>query len=205
MKVAKKIWNVVSTVLVVLTVLCAVFLMGSRLIGYQCYTVISGSMSPTYEVGDLLYVKEVDVNTIKVGDPITFVLNEDLVVATHRVVSIDAEHQRFYTKGDANDIPDSEPVHFNNVIGVPQFSIPRLGYVSDFVQNPPGMYITIALGVLIVVAVFVPDLFAKKKTDAPAPELAAVQAECNETSEENRRLKEEIEALRAQIQEKDPE
>ena len=85
----KKIWNVVSTVLVAVFVLCAVFLMGSRILGYKVYTVISGSMEPTYSVGDLLYVKSVDVNTIKVGDPITFVLNENLVVATHRVVRID--------------------------------------------------------------------------------------------------------------------
>ena len=147
----KKIWNIVSTALVLLIVLLAVFLMGSRLIGYRCFTVISGSMEPVYKVGDLLYVKEVDVNTIKVGDPITFILNEDLVVATHRVVRIDAENQRFYTKGDANEIEDSEPVHFNNVIGVPQFSIPKLGYVSDFVQHPPGLYITIGVGILLII------------------------------------------------------
>lgn len=159
----KKIWNVISTVLVILIVLCAVFLMGSRLVGYQCYTVISGSMEPEYSVGDLLYVKKVDVNTIEVGDPITFILNEDLIVATHRVVEIDAENQHFYTKGDANEIADSEPVHFNNVIGVPQFHIPLLGYVSDFVQNPPGMYITIAVGALLILIVFLPDFFRKKK------------------------------------------
>ena len=61
----KKIWNIISTALVVVIVLCAVFLMGSRIMGYQCYTVISGSMEPAYSVGDLLYVKKVDVNTIK--------------------------------------------------------------------------------------------------------------------------------------------
>lgn len=159
----RKIWNMISTVLVILIVLCAVFLMGSRLVGYQCYTVISGSMEPEYSVGDLLYVKKVDVNTIEVGDPITFILNEDLIVATHRVVEIDAENQHFYTKGDANEIADSEPVHFNNVIGVPQFHIPLLGYVSDFVQNPPGMYITIAVGALLILIVFLPDFFRKKK------------------------------------------
>ena len=89
--ILKKIWNIVSTALVVLMVLCAVFLMGSRLLGYQVFTVISGSMEPEYNVGDLIYVKKVDVNTIEVGDDITFLLNEDLVVATHRVIRIDAE------------------------------------------------------------------------------------------------------------------
>ena len=162
MTALKKIWNVVSTVLVVLMVLSAVFLMGARLFGYECYTVISGSMEPEYMVGDLLYVKKVDVNSIKVGDDITFVLNEDLVVATHRVVRVDTENQRFYTKGLANDIEDA-PVHFNNVIGVPQFHIPKLGYVSDFVQNPPGTYIAIGAVILLILLVFLPEMFGKNK------------------------------------------
>lgn len=164
-KLLKKIWNVISTALVVLIVLCAVFLMGSRLLGYQVFNVISGSMEPEYSVGDLIYVKEVDPYEIKVGDPITFVLNEDLVVATHRVVEIDAENQHFYTKGDANETADASPVHFNNVIGVPQFGVPLLGYVSDFIQNPPGMYITIAVGVVLIIVVFLPDMIGKKKKD----------------------------------------
>jgi len=165
MEMMKKVWNVVSTILVILMVLGAVFLMGSRLLGFQCYTVISGSMEPQYKVGDLLYVKAVDVNNIQVGDPITFVLNEDLVVATHRVVEVDSENQRFYTKGDANEIADAEPVHFNNVIGVPQFAIPKLGYVSDFIQNPPGTYITIGVGAVLIIAAFVPDMIKGDKKE----------------------------------------
>ena len=198
MTTLKKIWNIVSTTLVVLMVLCAVFLMGSRLLGFQCYTVISGSMEPEYSVGDLLYVKEVNPNNIKVGDPVTFILNEDLVVATHRVVEIDAKNQRFYTKGDANEIADSEPVHFNNVIGVPEFSIPKLGYVSNFVQNPPGMYITIGVGIVLILLVFLPDMFGKKKEDEENQETAVVQTEIDATAEENERLKAEIERLKAE-------
>ncbi len=153
----KKIWNIVSTALVVLMVLCAVFLMGSRLLGFRVFTVLSGSMQPTYSEGDLLYVKQTAPNNIAVGDPITFVVNENLVVATHRVVRIDAENQRFYTKGDANEIEDQDPVHYNNVIGVPKFAIPLLGYVSNYIQNPPGMYITIAAFAVLIVLVFLPD------------------------------------------------
>ena len=201
MKVLKKVWSIFSTVVVVLMVLCAVFLMGSRLLGFNCYTVISGSMEPTYSVGDLLYVKKVDPADIKVGDPITFVLNEDLVVATHRVVEVDTEHNRFYTKGDANEIPDSRPVLFQNVKGVPQFAIPKMGYVSDFVQNPPGMYISIVVGGVLILLVFLPDLIAKKKkegeeTDAPA---ADAQPALTAAEEENERLRAELERLRSEM------
>ncbi len=205
MTALKKIWNIVSTALVVLMVLCAVFLMGSRLLGYQCYTVISGSMQPKYMVGDLLYVKDVDVNRIKVGDDITFILNEDLVVATHQVVRVDAENHRFYTKGLANEIEDQDPVHFNNVIGVPQFSIPKLGYVSDFVQNPPGTYITIGIGVILILLVFVPDMIGKKKKEDEETDTAAVQTEIDTAAEENERLKAELAQLRAEMGDKKPE
>ena len=201
----KKVWGIASTVLVAVVVLCAVFLMGSRLIGFKCYTVISGSMEPEYSVGDLIYVKEVDVNTIQVDDVITFILNEDLVVATHRVVRIDAENQRFYTKGDANEIEDGEPVHFNNVIGVPQFSIPKLGYVSDFVQNPPGMYITISAGIFLILLVFLPDLLNKKKKEEENPETAAAQAEIDAATEENERLKADLDKLREEMKGQKPE
>ena len=194
-----KFWNIVSTTLVVIIVLCAVFLMGSRLMGYRCYTIISGSMEPQYSVGDLIYVKNVDVNTITVGEPITFVLNEELVVATHRVVRVDTENQHFYTKGDANEIEDSDPVHFNNVIGVPQFSIPKLGYVSAFVQNPPGMYITVGVGIVLILLVFFSDMRDEKKRKQDAEiKAAAVQSDMQSAVEENERLKAEVEKLRAE-------
>ena len=164
----KKAWDVISTVLVVLVVLFAVLLVGARLIGLNVYTVISGSMEPTYSVGDLIYVKKVPPEHIAVGDPITFVLNEDLVVATHRVVAIDTDNQHYITKGDANEVEDASPVHFNNLLGKPVFSIPLLGYVSNWVQNPPGVYIAVGGGILLLLAVFVPDMvagFRKKESE----------------------------------------
>ena len=199
----KKIWNILSSALVIIMVLCAVFLMGSRLLGFQCYTVISGSMQPKYMVGDLLYVKKADPATIKVGDDVTFILNEQLDVATHQVVRVDAENQHFYTKGLANEIEDSEPVHFKNVIGVPQFSIPKLGYVSDFVQNPPGTYITIGVGIILILLVFVPDMLKKKPKQDEA--VAAVQEQADEAAAENERLKAELERLRAEMTESSAE
>ena len=161
-KQVKKIWDAVTTALVALVVVFAVFLMGSRLVGLQVFNVISGSMEPTYSVGDLLYVKTVDPDSVKVGDPITFVLNEDLVVATHRVVAVDSVNRQFTTKGDANDTEDAAPVHFNNLVGVPIFAIPLLGYVSAYIQSPPGMYVAIGFGALLLAAVFLPDLMTKK-------------------------------------------
>ncbi|MBR5981218.1 MAG: signal peptidase I, partial [Firmicutes bacterium] len=121
MRTLKKIWNAVATVFVVLIVILAMALVGARLVGFRVFSVLSGSMEPTYHVGSLIYVKNVDPQEIKVGDPITFVLDESLAVATHRVVEIhtgDDGMLRFKTKGDANDTPDGgEGVHEKNLIG----------------------------------------------------------------------------------------
>lgn len=165
----KKAGNIIATVLVALVVAAAVFLMGARLVGLQVYNVVSDSMSPTYNKGDLIYVKPVDPDSVRIGDPITFVMNEKLTVATHRVMSINPEKRVFITKGDRNETNDA-PVHFNNLIGIPQFSVPLLGYVSDYIQHPPGTYIAIgALAALIVLA-FLPDLLKKKGKPQEDPE-----------------------------------
>lgn len=149
-------------VLVVLVVLLAVALVGVRLVGLNTYVVLSGSMEPTYHTGSLLYVKSVDPQDLRVGDPITFMLNED-TVATHRIIEIlpdeeDSSVLRFRTQGDANDAPDGTPVHYKNVIGKPVFSVPYLGYFANFVQNPPGLYFAIGFAVVLVLLVFLPDL-----------------------------------------------
>ena len=170
--ILKKIWDITTTVIVVIFVLAAIFLMGSRLLGYEVFNVISGSMEPTYSKGDLIYVKEVDPRTIRVGDPITFVANEELVVATHRVIKVDTANQQFYTKGDANEDPDQKPVSFRNVKGVPQFSIPYLGYVSDYIANPPGTYVAIGAVAIMLILAFLPDVIWKKPEEK-ATEAAA--------------------------------
>lgn len=165
----KKLWDIVTSLLVAVVVVFSIFLMGARLIGLQVFNVISGSMEPKYSVGDLIYVKSVDPDAVKVGDDITFVLNEDLLVATHQVIGVDGENRLFHTKGLANATADAAPVHFNNLIGVPVFHLPLLGYVSDFIQHPPGLYIAAGFCAALLAAVFLPDLLAKKKDDPSSP------------------------------------
>lgn len=196
---AKKIWNIVSTVLVVIVVLFAILLVGVRLFGIQVYSVISGSMEPEYPVGSLIYVKDVDPSQIQVNDVITYVLPNDMP-STHRVIGIDKQNQLFYTKGDANKTEDGAPVHFRNLIGKPVFTIPLLGYVAHFIQHPPGMYVAIAIGAILLIIVFIPDLFKKndgkpkalkepdgpKEPDASVKEVEQTEPEQTEKTEPER-------------------
>ena len=199
-KSLKKIWNTVSTILVALVVILALLLVGARVVGLQVFTVLSGSMEPTYHTGALIYVKKVDPYTITEGQPITFMLDEN-TIATHRVVGIVPDEEdptviRFRTKGDANDAEDGSLVHYKNVIGTPIFSIPYLGYVADYIQHPPGMYIAISAGAVLLLLVFLPDIFADdkdekkprrgKSKDAPAPkaDVPALKADVPPEKEE---------------------
>ncbi len=175
MKAFKTIWNAITTVLVALVVVLAILLVGVRVVGLTPYVVLSGSMEPTYHTGSLIYVKKVDPFTIQAQDVITFMLDEDMI-ATHRVVGIvpdetDNTVVRFRTKGDANDAEDGSLVHYKNVIGTPIFSIPYLGYVSNYITNPPGMYIGFTVLGVIILMLFAPDLLkaadaADKKAEA---------------------------------------
>ncbi len=161
-KTIKSIWNAVTTILVSLVLVLAIVLVGVRLFGLQVFTVLSGSMEPTYHTGSLIYVQEVDHRELEAGDVITFMLSED-TVATHRIVGVVPDEEdpsvlRYRTKGDANNAEDGTLVHYKNILGTPVYSIPKLGYVADFIQNPPGMYIAMSAGAILLMLVFLPDL-----------------------------------------------
>ena len=192
----RKTWNVISSILVALVVLLALLLVGARLFGLQVYTVLSGSMEPTYHTGSLIYVKKVDPYTIRDGQVITFMLDEN-TIATHRVVGVvpdeeDSTVVRFRTKGDANETEDGGLVHYKNVIGTPVFTIPYLGFVANYIQHPPGMYVAISAGAVLLMLTFLPDIFAddgkdekkprrEKKTQAVPPAPEAPREEPEET------------------------
>ena len=165
----KKVWNVITTLIVIVVVILALLLVGARLIGLNVYKVLSGSMEPVYHTGSLIYVKKVDPFELKVGDVITFMIDEDTLV-THRIAGIVPDEEdpsviRFRTKGDANDCEDGTLVHYKNVVGVPVFTIPKLGYVANYIQNPPGMYVTIAAGAFLMLLMFMPELVSAIKGD----------------------------------------
>ena len=179
MKTVFKIWNTVCGILIGILLILAVLLAGVRLVGLRPLTVLSGSMEPTYHVGSLIYVKSVDYRDLKAGDVITFMLDED-TLATHRIVEVVPDEEdpatlRYRTKGDANEAEDGSLVHYKNVVGTPVFTIPKLGYVASYIQNPPGTYVALSAGAVLLLLMFIPDLFAPeepKKSQAEKAEEA---------------------------------
>lgn len=122
-------------------ILLLLFLLAACLFGFgrlKCYTVLSGSMEPEYPTGCLLFVKPVGIQQLKKGDVITF-RRGDMIV-THRITEVFTKEEHsaevlFRTKGDANDTEDEGVVTKEDVIGVPAWKIPGLGYTVMFFQN----------------------------------------------------------------------
>lgn len=156
-KQKSSMFTLLSGVFMALVLILAILLAGIRLIGLTPYAVISGSMEPEYPVGSLIYVKQVEPSEVSIGDPITFVMNESLMVATHRVVDIKEEDGSFITKGDANDTVDGTPVHPKNLLGRPQFSIPYLGYVSVFLASGQGKIVLLGVLGILVLSLLLPE------------------------------------------------
>lgn len=122
-------------------------------LGITPMVVLSGSMSGDaedhIEVGDLIFIKNVDASSLEVGDVITYMNNGSTV--THRINSIDVDEQGnllFITKGDANNAEDTQPVTEQQLVGIYQGRIPKLGNFILFLQQPLGMLIFIGLPLL---------------------------------------------------------
>ena len=114
-------------------------------------------MAPSYPVGSLIYVRETPATELKERDVITFSSGKSIV--THRIYEIVQENGslRFRTKGDANNDVDANLVRPADIIGRVAFSVPHLGNIANFVQNPPGLYVTILLGVVLIALVIITD------------------------------------------------
>ena len=163
----KRIWSVITTVCVVLAVILAILLVGVRLAGLQPYVVLSGSMEPTYPVGSMIYTKKVNPSELQIHDALTFRLNSG-AVATHRIVEViqptkAGEKLSFRTKGDANAIADADPIPADRILGKPVFCVPLLGYVASYIQRPPGLYVVVGVGMVIIILSFATDLIPLRK------------------------------------------
>ena len=162
----------VSNGMVVLAILFAFLISGIRIFGIQVYGVLTGSMEPTYPTGSLIYVKSVNAQELRVNDVITFSLTPG-VIATHRIVEVVPDENnpsilRFRTKGDANNDVDASLVSAGNIVGKVAFSVPGLGYLASYIQQPPGIYVAILVGGLMIAFVFYTDsLENKQKQNQP--------------------------------------
>ncbi|WP_267639370.1 signal peptidase I [Haloarchaeobius amylolyticus] len=123
--------------------------------GDQSYVVLTGSMEPAISPGDVVIVTHVDPTTIGVGDVIIYERANMNVPTTHRVVertTTETGDVAFVTKGDANEDPDSGLVTTSAVIGKISLTLPKVGYVIQFVNSKTGFLalVLVPFGLLIL-------------------------------------------------------
>ncbi|MGI6703795.1 MAG: signal peptidase I [Clostridia bacterium] len=88
--------------------------------GHHMYIVLSGSMSPAFDTGSVIFVEPMEPEDIREGDIITYRgLGDSSLLTTHRVMGIEGSGQalEFITKGDANDVNDPYPIPGENLVG----------------------------------------------------------------------------------------
>lgn len=129
-----------------------------RVAGATPYTILTGSMAPGMAPGTLVVVKPVDASDIAVGSVITYQLKSgERTVVTHRVVGIgfDGHGDRvFRTQGDANAVPDAEPVMPVQIKGERWYAVPRVGFVSNALSAAQRQtaVVVVAFGLLVYAA-----------------------------------------------------
>ncbi len=145
-----KISNIVVPILFIILSLNIMTTKSDKLfeiIGYRSYTVLSGSMEPKFYPGDIVITKHKNKTDIKVNDIVTY-RNSDGVIITHRI--IEETPEGYITKGDNNNVEDADILTKENIIGEVKFSIPKIGYVMDFLSKP-----LVIAAEMILLAVFI--------------------------------------------------
>lgn len=139
--------------------------------------VVSGSMTPTIKVGDLLVVQGVNAQTLKPGDIIVYCSTDKALadcLIVHRIVRVvmqDGTVQGYITQGDNNFASDNgqlEPITGippGDVKGKVIFVIPLLGFLVIWLKNPA----VFASVVLIILAYTLVDRFSKEKPHSTQP------------------------------------
>ena len=128
-----------------------------KIFGVTPLVVLSGSMSGDaedhIEIGDLIFVTDVDADALEVDNVITFL--QGSTVVTHRIIEISEGEdgkRSFVTKGDANNIEDTEQVSEDALIGIYRGRIPMVGDVAMFMQSPLGMILFIGVPLVAFIA-----------------------------------------------------
>ena len=218
----KKVLGVIKTVLVWIILVVSVFMMVFTIIskltfnqadrnvfGYKFMIVLSDSMSKThFDAGDVVIVKEVDKSTLKEGDVISFISqNEESFgqTITHMIkeVTTDANGDiAFVTYGTTKGIENADKALATMIIGKYQSRIPKLGYFFQFIGTVPGYLLCILLPfalLMISQGINTVRLFRRYRAEQMAG-LVAERERLEAEREANRKMMEELMALKNQMQ-----
>ena len=154
--------------------------------GYLPLIVLTDSMHPEIESGDLIICHTVESDEVKANDVIAFFdpAGNGSTIVTHRVIEIIGQDGdlEFRTKGDFNNTEDKMLVPEENLVGIYQTKIPGAGHIAMFMQTTNGLLLCVVLPIVLLIGwdVVRRSRYEKQKqkdTDALMKELEALRAE----------------------------
>lgn len=148
---ARRIISIFENIVIALVALLLVAFIVLKATGFQFFVVMSGSMEPILPVGSVVLVQPTPYDDIQVGDDISFVVGEERITVTHRVIEKDENSNTLTTKGVANNISD-DPIPASAVIGKVIFDIPLVGRLLYFLSSLQGK---IVAGIVVVAWVII--------------------------------------------------
>jgi signal peptidase len=171
---ARRALSIAFAVLAVTVVAVGLAARLAPVVGFELFSIRSGSMEPTLSVGSLAIVAT-QHEPVDVGDPVAFRLPSGTVI-THRVVGVvEADGGRLLrTQGDANEDPDPSLVPADSVVGTVAFSLPLLGFLLAMLGMPIGVVAIIsAAGTMLTMIWLLEELESLDEADDVAASLAA--------------------------------
>lgn len=148
--------------------------------------VLTDSMYPEIESGDLIICRTAEADEIEVKDIISFFdpAGNGASIVTHRVIEIVEEDGEilFRTRGDNNNTEDKELVPAENLVGVYKMRIAGAGHIAMFMQSTAGLIVCVVLPIILLVGYDlvrhrIYEKSKKEDTDALLAELEALRAE----------------------------
>ena len=141
--------------------------------GWEVTSILTGSMSPALNVGDLVAFEPVDAADLELGQIIVF---DDPtrpgVTYVHRLTAIN-DDGTYTTKGDANEKDDSTPVSQANVQGVVRMVSPYGGYPTMLLSHGKYLQLVVLIGLLLSSALIVhgpePHFMRRHRGQIPEP------------------------------------
>lgn len=177
------------------------------LFNYRMFSVVTGSMVPMYDIGDVLICKEVDVETLKVGDDISYFgksgAYKDKVI-THRIIKIETDENgelSFYTKGIATKTVDPI-VKEDQIYGKITGEAKVLSALYKFISTTSGFYVAIIVPIVLLIGSEIIVTMIEKTRDKKLAKKNAKKEEVKELPNSGNSQKEAIEKEIAEIQRK---
>jgi signal peptidase I len=135
---------------------------------YRTLTVLSGSMRPYMQPGDVVVVTPIAARDLKPGDIVTYHLPTDgRPLVTHRVTAVlePGSHPVIQTKGDANNTPDAQARLDESRVWRTRAVVPKVGYVLVALRHPAMRLIGSVLAPLLLLVVWLLHIWGKPRDD----------------------------------------